>query len=267
MFCLQVHATFVVQPSGLLHVAFFCRFVWLIMHFHMNWLQVVVSQSQLDWDHAGRWQRARRRRRWRFQWSNELWPAAYAGDCLAAERRLPGGVCCQWPCCLQLDKVCRRSSRRICFPARRLILRLLHRSKSLTLNKWKQLIKPTCCWWAWHVNARFMSTAAAATTIWKAIKNYTRNRSINNLSKHEFTRLQCAEIFILCSDEIMTALESVLYWNSIVEAVKQLKLHKTKAFAVQIWVRKVFLSPCELIKWVRQSSLPVRVTHIVTALL
>lgn len=103
-------------------------------------------------------------------------------------RRLSGGratiarsdVCCQWPCCLQLDKACRKSSRRICAPARRLILRLLHRSKSLTLNKCKQLIKPTCCWWAWHVNARFMSTAAAATTIWKAIKNYTRKRSINN---------------------------------------------------------------------------------------
>lgn len=157
MFRLQVHATFVVQPRGLLHVAFFCRFVWLIMHFHMNWLPLAVAQSQLGWAHAGRWQRARRW--WRFQWSNELWPAAYAGDCLAAKRRLPlcPGVCCQWPCCLQLDRACRRSSRRICI----YILRLLHRSKSLTVTKCKQLIRHTCCWWAWHVNARFMSSSSS----------------------------------------------------------------------------------------------------------
>lgn len=155
MFRLQVHATFVVQPRGLLHVAFsvvlcdwLCIFIWTGCQ----------SQSQLGWGHAGRWQRARRW--WRFQWSNELWPAAYAGDCLAAKRRLPlcPGVCCQWPCCLQLDRACRRSSRRICAAAERLILRLLHRSKSLTVTKCKQLIRHTCCWWAWHVNARFMSS-------------------------------------------------------------------------------------------------------------
>lgn len=112
-----------------------CIFIWTGCHSQF-------AQSQLDWGHAGRWQRARRW--WRFQWSNELWPAAYAGDCLAAKRRLPlcPGVCCQWPCCLQLDRACRRSSRRICI----YILRLLYRSKSLTVIKCKQLIRHTCCW-------------------------------------------------------------------------------------------------------------------------
>jgi len=47
-----VHETFVVQPLSFLSVFlclawFCCRFVWLIMHFHMNWLPVAACSCHM----------------------------------------------------------------------------------------------------------------------------------------------------------------------------------------------------------------------------